>query len=59
MENYRLQKELFLKMRFISPEKILSVIGMIKTNDLAQTVRVSIVSPQKIFWRFFTNRTEF
>ena len=45
-------------MRFISPEKILSVIEMIKTNDLAQTVRVSIVSPQKIFWRFITNKTE-
>ena len=42
----------------ISPEKILSVIGMIKINGLAQTVRVSIVSPQKIFWRFITNKTE-
>jgi hypothetical protein len=46
-------------MSFISPEKLLGVIGMIKTNDLAQTVRVSIVSPQKIFWGFITNKTEF
>ncbi len=31
---------------------------MIKTNDLAQTARVSIVSPEKIFWTIITNKTE-
>jgi len=47
-------------MRFISPEKILSVIGMIKT-DVTEPKRLAlrIVSPQKIFWRILLKEQNF